>query len=441
MSRTRAILLALLAVVAAASAALHVLAPEPEEEAPWPASRGYEVDDVSGPFRTEPLLDFGEAMTSITHAGDGSGRLFVTSREGIVYIVRPDLGVEQTPSVFLDIAERVLSGGELGLLSVAFAPDYATSGRFYVAYTRGRGAGESVLSRFRVSAADPDQADAASEEVLLVVEQPYRNHNGGQLQFGPDGYLWYGLGDGGGSGDPDENADDMTTLLGKMLRIDVSAEVGYGIPADNPFAGVGTGEGDGAGSGSGAGSGAGASGGTPAEIWAWGLRNPWRFSFDRVTGALYVADVGQNAFEEVNYVAAGTPGGLDFGWDRLEGRACYEPAEGCDARGTVAPVVVYSHANGCSVTGGYVYRGSALRELQGTYVYADFCSGLMWGLRRGSQRWESARLLTTGAAVTAFGEDEAGELYLLDYAGPMLRLVPDSDWMSGARTLVWEPAR
>lgn len=436
MSRTRAILLALLALVAAASTALHLLAPEPEEEAPWPASRGYEVDDVNGPFRTELLVDFGDAMTSITHAGDGSGRLFVTSREGIVYIVRPALGAGQTPGVFLDIAERVLSGGELGLLSVAFAPDYTESGRFYAAYTRGRGAGESVLSRFRVSETDPDQADPASEEVLLVVEQPYRNHNGGQLQFGPDGYLWYGLGDGGGSGDPDENADDMTTLLGKLLRIDVSGETGYTIPPDNPFPGVAS-----AGAGTGTGGGTGTGQATPAEIWAWGLRNPWRFSFDRSTGALYIADVGQNAFEEVNYVAAGTPGGLDFGWDRLEGRACYEPAEGCDARGTVAPVVVYSHANGCSVTGGYVYRGTAVAELRGTYVYADFCSGLMWGLRRGSQRWESARLLTTGAAVTAFGEDEAGELYLLDYAGGMLRLVPDTDWSSGPRALVWEPAQ
>ena len=345
----------------------------------------------------------------VTHAGDGSGRLFVVEKAGVIRIVRGGI-LEPTP--FLSITNRIeSSGGEQGLLSVAFPPDYATKGYFYVDYTDLNG--DTVVSRFHLTG-DPDQADANSEQVLLTVDQPDTNHNGGQLAFGPDGYLYVGLGDGGGGGDEYGNAQDPSTLLGNILRIDVepptisfsvthqvflplvASEDGnglaYRIPPTNPFTQT-TGYRD--------------------EIWAWGLRNPWRFSFDGDTGDLYIGDVGQSSYEEIDFQPAASPGGENYGWPIMEGTHCY-PSAPCDDTGLVLPVAEYDHSQGCSVTGGVVYRGSDA-DLQGIYLYGDFCSGQMWGLVREEGTWVTEVLTDTTLSITSFGEDEAGNVYLTDF--------------------------
>jgi len=255
-----------------------------------------------------------------------------------------------------------------------------------------------VVSRFRLTA-DPGVADPASEEVVLTVAQPFANHNGGQLAFGPDGYLYIGMGDGGSGGDPFNNAQSSTTLLGKLLRIDVeSATQPYAVPASNPFRG------------------------NPnfrPEIWALGLRNPWRFSFDRSTGDLWIADVGQNAWEEVNVQPAASPGGENYGWRLMEGAHCYDPNP-CNPTGLVLPVAEYDHSLGCSITGGFVARGPAPARLAGAYVYGDFCSGRVWAVRRQGASFVNELILTTPYGISAFGEDEAGSLYLADYGGGAL---------------------
>ena len=268
---------------------------------------------------------------------------------------------------------------EQGLLSVAFAPDYASSGYFYVWYTDMGGG--MVLSRFRVSG-DPDVADPDSEEVLLIVLQPFENHNGGRLQFGPDGMLYEGLGDGGGSFDPDDNGQDGSTLLGKLIRIDVNPALGgsYAVPADNPFVGNGS---------------------VRDEIWALGLRNPWRISFDRETGDLYIADVGQNRLEEVNVQPAASTGGENYGWDIMEGSQCTGGGDGCNRAGLTLPVAEYDHDLGCSITGGEVYRGSAYPDMDGVYFYGDFCSGRIWGLWRNGDAWDGAELVDRAIGSTA----------------------------------------
>lgn len=331
--------------------------------------------------------------TDLTHAGDGSGRLFIVEKPGLVKILLADGSLASQP--FLDITGRVGSDAyEQGLLGLAFHPDYATNGHFYVYYTNL--AGNTVVSRFTVSP-DPNLANPASEVILLTQEQPYRNHNGGGLAFGPDGYLYISLGDGGSAGDPLQAGQSLNTLLGKILRIDVNTEGGYLIPPDNPFA---------------------SSGGLP-EIWAYGLRNAWRIAFDPANGDLYIADVGQNQWEEVNVVLAGTPGGLNFGWDLMEGN---HPFEGAYSENLTLPVVEYSHDQGCSITGGHVYRGESMPQMQGVYLFGDFCSGNVWGLLKSGDGWVSSILFRSGIQISTFGQDEAGEIYLGGYNGTLYRL-------------------
>ncbi|MGH9204833.1 MAG: PQQ-dependent sugar dehydrogenase, partial [Vicinamibacterales bacterium] len=304
----------------------------------------------------------------LAHTGDGSGRLFVVEQRGRIYVIENGRRLE-TP--FLDLTSLVSATGyERGLLSIAFHSDYASNGLFFVDYTR-QSDGATVIARYHVSD-DPNVADSDSGEILLTIDQPEANHNGGLVKFGPDGYLYIGMGDGGGAGDRHGtigNGQDPNALLGKMLRIDVNGGEPYAIPPSNPFAN-----------------------GTNArpEIWATGMRNPWRFSFDRTTGDLFIADVGQSAYEEINFQPASSSGGENYGWRIMEGAHCFNPGSGCDQSGLTLPVAEYGRQGGCSVTGGYVYRGSALPEWQGVYFYADFCSGEVWGLLRNPDgNWES----------------------------------------------------
>lgn len=331
----------------------------------------------------------------VTSARDGSDRLFVVEQSGQIRIAQNG---SLLPTPFLDIRSRVLTGGEQGLLSVAFPPDYTTKQHFYVYYTNP--AGNLTIARYRLTA-DPNVADPNSEQIILTIAHPtYTNHNGGQLAFGPDGYLYIGTGDGGGSGDPNNNAQNPASLLGKLLRIDVesAAATPYTIPTTNPFL----------------------TATDPTnqyrdEIWALGLRNPWRFSFDRQSSNLFIADVGQNAYEEVNFQPATSPGGENYGWRILEGSAPYR-SNGNDTNGLVLPVAEYSHTQGTSITGGYVYRGLAAPQLQGVYLYGDFTNGKIWGLRPNSTGWETQLLLDSPYNISSFGEDEQGNLYVADYS-------------------------
>ena len=323
-------------------------------------------------------------VVDIRNAGDSSARLFLVEQGGLVRVLKD--GVELA-NPFLDIENRISAGGERGLLSLAFAPDYKSSGYFYVWYTDQ--VGSTVLSRFSVSG-NPDVADAGSEETILTVVQPFSNHNGGRLQFGPDGFLYLGLGDGGSAGDPQGNAQNMNTLLGKLIRIDVDPVHGtYTVPEDNPFLGAGN---------------------TEDEIWASGLRNPWRISFDSQTGDLYIADVGQANQEEVNFQPANSTGGENYGWNEMEGSLCFEA--NCNMTGLVLPVAEYNHGQGCSVTGGEVYRGNAYPDLDGMYLYGDFCSGTLWGLTRNGNNWQTQELADTNFGITTFGLGEDGSVYI-----------------------------
>ncbi|MEN9937857.1 MAG: hypothetical protein RLZZ387_4436 [Chloroflexota bacterium] len=316
----------------------------------------------------------------LTHAGDGSGRLFVVEKAGRVLILRD--GQPVTPA-FLDITDRVgARGNEQGLLSVAFHPRFGENGQLFVNYTNQEG--HTVVSRFSAAG---DAADPASEAVLLTINQPYANHNGGLVMFGPDGNLYVGMGDGGSGGDPQGHGQNPSSLLGKMLRLDVDGGQPYAIPEGNP------------------------GGDLAPEIWALGLRNPWRFSFDRATGDLYIADVGQNAVEEINFTPAGAQGGINYGWNALEGSQCFRGRQ-CEPAAFTGPVSEYTHDLGQSVTGGFVYRGQAYPALQGVYIFADFVSGRVWGMRQAGGAWERAELLDTEMYISSFGEDEAGELYL-----------------------------
>ena len=353
-------------------------------------------------YEWQPVLQGLSVPVFVTEAGDGSSRLFVVQQSGQIMVAR-DGAVLGEP--FLDISDRTSlprSGnayGERGLLGLAFHPQFVQNGFFYVNYTDRNG--DTNISRFQVRPDNPDQADPGSEKRLLFVAQPYPNHNGGMLEFGPDGFLYIGLGDGGSGGDPHGNGQSNETLLGKILRIDVDGGDPYGIPADNPFA----------------------NGGGLPEIWANGLRNPWRFAFDRLTHDLYIADVGQNQWEEVDFLPAGSPGGANFGWNYYEATHPYEGQPPSD-KVFVQPVAEYSHGPSCSITGGYVYRGMNLPAWQGVYLYGDYCSGLVWGLLRGPDgAWQNELLFQTGMSITSFGLDEAGELYLTDYnTGAIYRL-------------------
>ncbi len=335
----------------------------------------------------------------VTDPNDGSGRLFVVEQSGRIYIVR-DGELLDTPFIDLsDVASQdVLSRySERGLLGLAFHPDFAENGLFYVNYTASTASHASRVTEFRVSDDNPDRADRANPRVVMTIGQPYANHNGGHIAFGPDGYLYISVGDGGGSDDPVNAGQDRSTLLGTILRIDVddTDNGAYGIPADNPVFTDGT---------------------FAPEVWAWGLRNVWRFSFDQATGDLYLADVGQNAWEEINFQPADAEGGLNYGWPAYEGSNRYIGPE--PETDVVMPIAEYDHSQGCSVTGGYVYRGDLVPDLDGVYLFSDWCSGRLWGTYRDlNGDWQTDLLMETGISISSFGQDADGEVYIVDYAG------------------------
>jgi glucose/arabinose dehydrogenase len=334
----------------------------------------------------------------ITNADDGSNRLFVVEQGGNIRIIQNGALL---PTPFLNIADRVSTGGEQGLLSMAFPPNYVNKSYFYVDYTDLNG--DTVVARYRLSG-DRNLADPNSEEVILKIDQPFDNHNGGQLAFGPDGHLYIGMGDGGGANDPLDSAQNPNSLLGKLLRIDVeSGGFPYAIPSSNPFLSTND----------------------PNnlyrdEIWASGLRNPWRFSFDRLTGDLYIGDVGQNTSEEINFQSFISNGGENYGWQIFEG---FNRSSDQNASNLVFPVLAYDHFSvSASVTGGFTYRGSE-ESLNGIYFYGDFVDGRLWGLRFNGAAWENALLLDTDYGISTFGEDEIGNLYLADYfSGDVFRI-------------------
>ena len=337
----------------------------------------------------------------LTHAGDGSDRIFVVEKPGRIKVM-PNVD-DAVATDFLDIRDQVNPVSEGGLLSVAFHPEHGTNGLFYVYYTRGTFF--SRVSEFRVSG-DPNVADVESERVLWEVSQPATNHNGGQLAFGPDGMLYVGLGDGGGGGDTFRNGQDPTTWLAAILRIDVDARTAglqYGIPPDNPFVGN--------------------SQDWREDIWAYGLRNPWRFSFDRKSGQLWAGDVGQSLWEEVDVIEKGA----NYGWNRMEGFHCFSPQTNCDTVGLTLPVFEYGHDVGASITGGYVYRAARLSGLYGVYIYGDFVSKRIWGLRYEEDKVRSNDLIATSpSSISSFGEDESGEVYIVGFEGPiyLIELLP-----------------
>jgi len=366
--------------------------PEPTVPPGFPDTEGYEW---------RPVADSLERPVGIANAGDGSKRLFILEQPGVIRIIQDEWLV---PEAFLDIRDQVDCCGERGLLGLAFHPDYIDNGFFYVNYIDLNG--NTVIARFQVSS-DPNRADSSSEIRVLGVEQPFPNHNGGAVVFGPDGYLYLGLGDGGSAGDPLGNAQNTNVFLGKILRLDVNVTVQgentapYAIPPDNPFV-----RGDGA-----------------PEVWAYGLRNPWRFSFDRLTGDLYIGDVGQGSWEEIDFLPAPLAGGANFGWNYREGAHPYSGTEAPPGLELTDPVAEYDHSFGISVTGGYVYRGERLPEWSGIYLYGDYGSGLIWGLVRDSSgSWQNRLLFQTGATITSFGEDESGELYFVSHDGTLYRL-------------------
>lgn len=326
-------------------------------------------------------------------------RLFVVEQGGRIRIMRPSGQVLLLP--FLNISDRISTGGERGLLGLAFHPDYADNGYFYVNYTNL--SGDTTISRFTVSATNRNRADVNSEEILLVVDQPFSNHNGGDLAFGPDGYLYIPLGDGGSAGDPQDNSQDLDSLLGKVLRLDVDGGSPYAIPPDNPFVGLPGAD----------------------EIWAYGYRNPWRFSFDRLTGDMYIGDVGQGDWEEIDFEAAGSPGGGNYGWRCYEGNHPYN-LSGCspDPADYIFPIHEYSHAEGCSVTGGYVYRGTRFPTLAGHYFFADYCTGSIWDLiPDGMGGWTLTAHGSLLGNPTTFGESSRGDLYVADASDGTVYLI------------------
>ena len=349
-------------------------------------------------LRLELVADGLSDPIGITAAHDGSGRLFVNERGGRIRVIGAGGDLRDAP--FVDLSDRLVAGSERGLLGVAFHPDFASNRRLFVHYSRA-GDGATVVSELQASA-DLSTADPGSERILLTRAQPFANHNGGQLAFGPDGYLYIGLGDGGGGGDPFGNGQNPNVLLGKILRIDVDGQPdgrrAYALPPDNPF-GVG---------------GIDPGGGVP-EIWALGLRNPWRFSFDPEGGDLYIGDVGQGAYEEINRQPGDSDGGENYGWNVMEGRHCY--GGDCDQTGYVKPIAEYGRDDGCSVTGGYVYRGAAQPALQGTYVFGDYCSGIIFTLQVDQGTSTPKQVLESGLSISSFGTDEDGEIYVADLGG------------------------
>jgi glucose/arabinose dehydrogenase len=372
---------------------------------------GCSMENAQAQFEIEvafPSLRFTRPV-DLQHADDGSDRLFVVEQDGVIRVFAND-SATTSADVFLDIEDRVRCCGEEGLLGLAFHPNFADNGFFYVYYSAS-GPRRSVVARYRVDPADPNQADRDSEVVVLEVAQPFGNHNAGQLAFGPDGFLYVALGDGGSGGDPQGNGQNRRTLLGSILRLDVdhpSNDRAYGIPADNPFAGN--------------------TAGFREEIYAYGLRNPWRFSFDPDTGRLWAGDVGQGRFEEIDLIENGG----NYGWNTMEGFHCFQPSSGCDQAGLVLPVTEYSHSQGQSVTGGYVYRGANVPELNGRYIYADYGSGRIWALvYDGQEVVQNDELLDTSLGIAAFGVDQDNELYICSYDGRIYRFVPTVSTQTG----------
>lgn len=349
-------------------------------------------------FTFELLVDGLNSPVQLVDVDDGSDRMLIVQQSGQVRVLKNGALL---PDPLLDISGQISTGSEQGLLSIALHPDFAKNGVLFIDYTDTNG--NTQIERWHISADDPDRADPDTAETMLTVEQPYRNHNGGLLLFGPDGYLYIGLGDGGSGGDPEGNGQDLGTLLGKILRIDIDhteEDLPYAIPDDNPFLNRDD---------------------ARSEIWAYGLRNPWRFSFDRETGDLYIGDVGQNTTEEADRAPAGK-GGLNFGWVILEGPNCYQD-ENCDQTGLTPPFFWYSQdVGGCSITGGYVYRGKAIPDLTGAYLVGDYCSGLVWAVN--PETGEASAPVESGVSISSFAEDADGELYLVDLNGAIYQLVP-----------------
>lgn len=358
----------------------------------------------SNSLRLQPVTAALASPVFMTAAPGDLARLFVVEQGGLIRIL-DFLTNSPRANPFLNVQNLISTGGERGLLGMAFDPNYATNRRFYVFYTNG--SGDLVISRYLVSASNPDLADPSSAFILkTITHQSNANHNGGMLAFGPEGCLYAGTGDGGGSGDPNGNGQNSSTLLGKILRLDPNTGNACTLSITNPFSG----------------------GGGAAEVWSLGLRNPWRFSFDRLTGALYIGDVGQNQREEVDAVEGPNAGrGINFGWNIMEGFLCFNPPSGCNMTGLTPPILDYTHDNGaCSVTGGYVYRGSQIPSIAGTYFYADFCAGfvrsfqLLNGQLGPQTSWP---LLNPGGQITSFGEDARGELYIVTQGGGLFRIV------------------
>ena len=352
----------------------------------------------------EPVVDVPDGPLGVVDSGDGSDRLFVVTQAGRIWIVEDGRRVEKP---FLDISDEITTGGERGLLGLAFHPNFPETPVFYVNYTDRNG--NTVVSEFNVSSPNGN-ADPASERPILHVEQPFPNHNGGALQFGPDGDLYVSLGDGGSGGDPLGNGQKLSTLLGKILRIDPSrASAGrpYGVPDDNPFVGRND---------------------AKPEIWLYGLRNPWRISFDRQTGDLWIGDVGQGAYEEIDVARAGSGGGANFGWNRMEGFHCFPSGDSCDKNGLTLPVTEVAHGNGdCSIIGGYVYRGARYPALQGAYLFSDYCTGRVWAIDPTAKRVDDpAVVLESKRQISSFGEDANGELYVTDLSGTLLEVTASS---------------
>ena len=382
--------------------------PAPSAISPSPTPGGIETD-LPAPASVSSLpdpsgFDWIEAAsglrrpTALVDPQDGSGRLLVLEQGGTIRFLENG---QVLSDPFLDLSAKISIGGsEQGLLGVALDPEYAVNGIFYLDYTDT--SGNTVIARYQ-RAGGSQAADPASEQILLHIQQPYANHNGGQLAFGPDGFLYIGMGDGGSAGDPHANAQNPQQTLGKILRIDVRNQSEYAIPVDNPFA----------------------SSGGAAEVWALGLRNPWRFSFDRLTGDMYIADVGQNTYEEVDVVPAGSSPGLNFGWNYYEGNHGYQGTAPLDQSAYIWPAFEYAHDQGCSVTGGYVYRGSELPEFNGVYLFGDYCSGIVWGMLKDADgNTQTERLFQISGNISSLGQDSQGEVYILDYQGNrVLKLV------------------
>jgi glucose/arabinose dehydrogenase len=382
----------------AASASLSTRTDAPSASPSASVAPSEPFDPAAVSVELESVVEGLSEPLAVVNAGDGSGRLFIAEQGGRIQVVHDG---QLAAEALLDIGDRISSGGERGLLGLAFHPNFPEDPRLFVDYTDR--SGNTVVSSFAIDLGNPGRADPDSETPILAIEQPYPNHNGGALAFGPDGFLYVSTGDGGSGGDPHGNGQSLETLLGKILRIDIDTTDGdraYSIPADNPFVGR-----DGA----------------RPEIWLTGLRNPWRMSFDRGTEDLWIGDVGQGSWEEVDVARATAGGGANYGWNRMEGSHCFKPADGCRSDELILPVTEYGHDEGCTVIGGNVYRGSEQPLLIGGYLFADYCSGRIWAIDAASDGPTKPTLVAeSGATLSSFGEDEDGELYATDLASGQL---------------------